>query len=247
MRTLLEMAQPETVIQIWIGVRLCAVSTYGTEWQPTTGRCRSARALAPTVGYQIRTSLGRSGGVSVVVVVWVVRGRCAARCPEIPFLSYATWQGTYGSGFRIGITLTTVVRQLMAAHGRTLSRPTIGPLGVVASSTQPISCVLPIAATSDLPLASTAWAFAVPDDEVKDWVNEIEIQQIEPMPSQLVDKRLIRRENDVLLRARFRGRDAYVLIILEFQSRPDRFMSLRLLAYTCLVCLSLVELSRKRK
>jgi len=81
----------------------------------------------------------------------------------------------------------------------------------------------------------------------EEWVREIELEQIEPMPSQLVDKRLIRRENDLLLRARYRGREAYVLIILEFQARPDRFMSLRLLAYTCLVWLSLVEMSRKAR
>jgi predicted transposase YdaD len=78
----------------------------------------------------------------------------------------------------------------------------------------------------------------------EDWVREIEIQALEPMPSKMVDKRLVRRENDLLLRARYRGRDAYVLIVLEFQSSPDRFMTLRLATYVCMVWLSLVERSR---
>ncbi len=81
----------------------------------------------------------------------------------------------------------------------------------------------------------------------EDWVRDIEIEKLSPLPTTLIDRRLIRRENDLLLQARYRGREAYVLIMLEFQSTPDRFMTVRLLAYTCLVWLALVERSRKAK
>jgi predicted transposase YdaD len=79
------------------------------------------------------------------------------------------------------------------------------------------------------------------------WVSELVIEGLEPMSTNLVDKRLIRRQDDVLLRARLRGREVYVLIALEFQSKPDRFMTLRLLSYQCIVWLSLVERSRRAK
>ena len=46
------------------------------------------------------------------------------------------------------------------------------------------------------------------------------------------------------MRARLRGREVYVLVLLEFQSSPDRFMALRMATYACLVWLSLVERSR---
>jgi hypothetical protein len=78
----------------------------------------------------------------------------------------------------------------------------------------------------------------------EEWVRELEIEGLEPLPTNLVDERLMRRQCDLLLRARLRGRDVYVLILLEFQSSPDRFMALRLATYVCLVWLSLVERSR---
>jgi predicted transposase/invertase (TIGR01784 family) len=79
------------------------------------------------------------------------------------------------------------------------------------------------------------------------WAKELVIEGLEPMNTNLVDKRLIRRQDDVLLRAKLRGREVFVLIVLEFQSKPDRFMTLRLLNYQCLVWLALVERSRRAK
>lgn len=81
----------------------------------------------------------------------------------------------------------------------------------------------------------------------EEWVRELEIEGLEPLPTNLVDERLMRRQCDLLLRARLRGREVYVLILLEFQSSPDRFMALRLLAYICSAWLSLVERSRTDK
>jgi predicted transposase YdaD len=77
------------------------------------------------------------------------------------------------------------------------------------------------------------------------WVKEIVIEQLEPLPTKLVDRRLVHRQTDLLLRARLRGRQTYVLIVLELQSRPDRFMALRLLGYQCQIWQSLVEQSRR--
>jgi len=73
------------------------------------------------------------------------------------------------------------------------------------------------------------------------WVQEIDLTSIEPFSTSHIDKRLVRRDDDFVAKIRFRGRDAYLVILLEFQSTPDRFMALRLLTYQCLVWASLLD------
>jgi hypothetical protein len=68
LKTLLEMAQTGTEIQVWIEVRLGNISDDGTKRTHLVVGYPRTRALAPTIGSHVRTSLGRSGGVSVVVL-----------------------------------------------------------------------------------------------------------------------------------------------------------------------------------
>jgi len=74
------------------------------------------------------------------------------------------------------------------------------------------------------------------------WVHDIDLSSIEPFSTAHIDKRLVRRDDDFVAKIRFRGRDAYLVILLEFQSTPDRFMALRLLTYQCLVWASILDL-----
>jgi predicted transposase YdaD len=75
------------------------------------------------------------------------------------------------------------------------------------------------------------------------WVDDVELEGLELLPTEFVDERLRRSAADLLFRVRFRGQEAYLVILLEFQSTPDRFMALRVLAYQCQVWLSLADLS----
>lgn len=79
------------------------------------------------------------------------------------------------------------------------------------------------------------------------WVYEIDFDTVELLTTVHIDKRLLRREDDMLFRVRMGGREAYLVILLEFMSQPERFMALRLLLYQCQVWMSLVERAQRRK
>lgn len=58
---------------------------------------------------------------------------------------------------------------------------------------------------------------------------ELDFDTLDAMPSDLVSDDLVRRQADLLWRVRFRGKWLYLLILIEFQSKVDRFMALRIL------------------
>lgn len=64
--------------------------------------------------------------------------------------------------------------------------------------------------------------------EITKW---IDFQHFDPMPTSFVSAELQPRVSDVLYRTRCRGRDAFVYILIEHQSRPDELMPLRMLEY----------------
>ncbi|MDE2975860.1 MAG: Rpn family recombination-promoting nuclease/putative transposase [Gemmatimonadota bacterium] len=70
---------------------------------------------------------------------------------------------------------------------------------------------------------------------------ELDFDTLEPLPTDLVSDELVRRQADLLWRIRFRGSWLYLLILLEFQSKVDRFMALRILTYICLTYEELVR------
>jgi len=64
-----------------------------------------------------------------------------------------------------------------------------------------------------------------------DWVKELDFEQCELLDKTFLSKGYRKRESDVIYKVQLRGKTAYIVILLEFQSRPDRFMALRLLHY----------------
>ncbi len=77
--------------------------------------------------------------------------------------------------------------------------------------------------------------------QVPEWAERIDYTTLERLSPELVTKSLQRRYPDMIWRARDRDGKADVLILLEFQARPDRFMALRTTTYACLVLEGLVE------
>ncbi len=65
----------------------------------------------------------------------------------------------------------------------------------------------------------------------EEWVHKIEYNTLERIDKSFVSERFESRESDIIYRARFRGRDVYIFILVEFQSTVDRFMALRILRY----------------
>ena len=65
------------------------------------------------------------------------------------------------------------------------------------------------------------------------WVNLLDLSSAERVPSSFTSKRHQKRESDSIWRFRRKdnGEAVYVYILLEFQSRPDRYMAVRLMTY----------------
>ena len=76
---------------------------------------------------------------------------------------------------------------------------------------------------------------------VPEWGDRIDYSTLEQLPPELVSESLQRRYPDMMWRARTRDGKSDLLILLEFQARPDRFMALRTTTYACLALEGLAE------
>lgn len=62
-------------------------------------------------------------------------------------------------------------------------------------------------------------------------VEGLDFSSLTPYPTEFVTPMLGSVRDDCIWKAKFHGKDCYVLIVLEFQSTIDRFMAVRVLAY----------------
>jgi predicted transposase YdaD len=75
----------------------------------------------------------------------------------------------------------------------------------------------------------------------EDWVKEVDFESMERVEGSYVSDNLRRRESDMLWKVKWRGRSLYVYVLLEFQSRVDRFMAVRLMGYLALLYQDLIK------
>ncbi len=80
---------------------------------------------------------------------------------------------------------------------------------------------------------------------VPEWADRIAYRTFQPLPTELVDEQLRRRYPDMTWRARTTDGATELLLLLEFQSRPERHMGLRTTAYSCLAAQSLLQQDRE--
>ena len=71
--------------------------------------------------------------------------------------------------------------------------------------------------------------------------DELDFDTLEPLPTDHITGGLVQRRSDLLCKVRFRDGWLYLLILLEFQSKSDPFMALRILTYTCLTYEELIR------
>ena len=64
------------------------------------------------------------------------------------------------------------------------------------------------------------------------WLAEVDLDTLEPVPAEHVGDAGQQRRGDAVWRVRFRSRWLHLLVLLEFQSRNDESMALRILEYT---------------
>ena len=65
----------------------------------------------------------------------------------------------------------------------------------------------------------------------RDWVSEIDKDDIEVLPTEYIDLIGANRENDIVYRIKLDDEEAFVFIMLEHQSKTDFLMPFRLLEY----------------
>ena len=63
----------------------------------------------------------------------------------------------------------------------------------------------------------------------EEWVEQVDFSTLERVGGSYVSDDLREREDDIIWRVRLRGEWLYVYLLIEFQSRPDPFMALRIL------------------
>jgi len=83
-----------------------------------------------------------------------------------------------------------------------------------------------------------------------DIVHEFDYSTLEKVPKEFTTGKYKKRESDLIYKVNHKGRDAYIFILIEFQSRVDYKMPLRMAAYTSLFYLSLKDIDefcRKRE
>ena len=75
----------------------------------------------------------------------------------------------------------------------------------------------------------------------EDFIKDLDLSRIEDLPSEFVSEQMRKRYSDCIKKINWKGEDAYLLLILEFQSTKDIWIPVRILAYTALLWLDLLE------
>ena len=75
---------------------------------------------------------------------------------------------------------------------------------------------------------------------VPEWADRVDYRTLQPLPTELIDDQLRRRYPDTSWRVRTKDGTTDLVLLLEFQGRPERHMALRTTIYCCLAVQSLI-------
>jgi len=75
----------------------------------------------------------------------------------------------------------------------------------------------------------------------EEWVKKIDFTRMEKLDKEFIGEEYQSRESDIIYRVDYQGSEAYLFLLIEFQSSVDRFMALRTLHYVCQLYLDILE------
>ncbi|MEQ8223011.1 MAG: Rpn family recombination-promoting nuclease/putative transposase, partial [Candidatus Eremiobacterota bacterium] len=81
----------------------------------------------------------------------------------------------------------------------------------------------------------------------EEFIDKIDYSTLKPVKSSFVSSGFKSRETDVIWTLKIDGKEAYVYILIDFQSTVDKFMALRLMTYTGLFYEYLLKQKKKKK
>lgn len=81
----------------------------------------------------------------------------------------------------------------------------------------------------------------------EDFINDLDFSTLEHCAGSYVTDDLRERHDDVIWRVRWKGSWMYLYLLLEFQSSPDPWMAVRILAYTAMLWQDLIRSGVVRK
>jgi predicted transposase/invertase (TIGR01784 family) len=81
----------------------------------------------------------------------------------------------------------------------------------------------------------------------EEWVKDIDFDQLEKMDKSFISAHYKETESDIIYRVKFNNEDAYIYLLLEFQSTVNWFMALRMLNYISNFYMDYVERDKKIK
>ena len=76
---------------------------------------------------------------------------------------------------------------------------------------------------------------------IPEWIDRIDYRTLQPLSTELIDDELRRRYPDMTWRVRTTDGSTDLVLLLEFQGRPERHMALRTTIYSCLAAQSLIQ------
>lgn len=75
----------------------------------------------------------------------------------------------------------------------------------------------------------------------EDWVKEIDFTDCQKIDKSFVSEHYKETESDIIYQVKFKNRDAYIYLLLEFQSKVVWYMALRMLNYVSNFYMDYVE------
>ena len=81
----------------------------------------------------------------------------------------------------------------------------------------------------------------------EDWVSELDFSTCQIIDKSFIADHYKKTECDLIYRVKIGGKDIYIIILIEFQSTVDRFMSLRILNYITNFYMDYIRNNKKAK